>query len=116
MLEALPELRGKYDDLLSWWGEGKPGNHVVAGLLLNPLLARALRSSDRAVLRRAFELLERMVTSEDDAVVNVAAVTVLEQIVTNPHLLRSASQHMGLRTSELTERVESWLRDFTGSG
>lgn len=109
MLEAIPELKEKYDEEIRWWGNEKPGQHIIFGDVFTDFMIALLKSSENEVLlKRMFAFLEKMATSSNEDVVNVATVTVCEDLAGDPTWLTKARQYMGPETRKISDRVEKW--------
>ncbi len=107
LIEAVPELRLKYESQLNWWGDEKPGRHIVYGDLLNPYLISLLEENgQKDVLGRIFALLEALSQHEDILVREVVAVTVLETLVGHRDIWEKARKLMGKETLRIAEAVE----------
>jgi hypothetical protein len=44
LVKAVPDLRAHYEEELRWWGDEKPGPHIIFGDVLNPYLIDLLDS------------------------------------------------------------------------
>lgn len=105
LVDALPELRDKYEEELAAWGE-EMGPHVIYGDLLNPYLAQLLDAPDdqttRESLRRVFDLLEQLLAHPDPDFSDVARTTVAEDLESNRPRLERARRFMGPLMAEET--------------
>jgi hypothetical protein len=105
LVEALPELRDRYEEELAAWGE-EMGPHVVYGDLLNPYLSRLLDGPDdpstHEPLRRVFDFLERLLAHPDPDFSDVARTTVAEDLETDRTRLQRARRFMGPLMAEET--------------
>ena len=110
LVEEIPELDEPYGKEREWWGEEKPGPHVVYGNLLTPYIVRLLESGDsRESIKRAFGLLETLLAHEDVRVQEVAAVTVLEALQGNPEWLDLIRPQAGpLARQAVRELAQFW--------
>lgn len=96
MVKEFPELRERYTKELEWWGDEKPGQHVIYGDIFTPYLVDLLESGRGPnQLKRAFSFLENMLSCEDVKVQEVAVVTVLEYFHGKPKLLDLAKPYFG---------------------
>ena len=57
------------------------GMHIMFGLVVSPYILRLLEKEPEKA-KKAFEFIEKMETSEDDRIANVADVSVLEILIT----------------------------------
>ena len=57
------------------------GMHIMFGLVVSPYILRLLEK-DPEKAKKAFEFIEKMETSEDERIANVADVSVLESLIT----------------------------------
>jgi hypothetical protein len=112
LVAAVPELRSGYEGTLFWWGGEEPGLHLLFGEVVNPYLMRELKTRDSGDdLKRIFDFLERMATT-DDELANVVAVTVCERLGDEQEVLARARRLMGPDTLILSEEVERfWGRN-----
>jgi hypothetical protein len=111
LVEAVPELRPRYEAELRWWGNEQPGPHVIFGDVLNPYLIELLDSAGHEdKLRQVFQFLERLATHEDVHVQELVAVTVCERLGDCREHLQRAQKFMGVRTRQFAKEVE----DFWG--
>lgn len=105
LVEAVPELRGRYEEEVEAWGE-EMGPHVIYGDVLNPYLAQLLDApADRKAdeqLRRVFGFLEELLAHPDPEFADVARTTVAEDLESDPALLERARLYMGPRMAEAT--------------
>lgn len=62
--------------------ERTDGMHIMFGFIVCPYIIR-IATEDPGKAQKAFDFIERMETDEDSMVVNVAEVTVLENIMTD---------------------------------
>lgn len=108
LIEEIPELAEAYSRELEWWGEEKPGPHVIYGDVLTPHIIRLLEAGDNPdAIKRAFGLLETLIADEDIEVQAVAVVTVLDRLVGNAEWVRLMMPYLGARVrrevQDLTE-------------
>ena len=108
LIEHIPELSEAYEAALEWWGNEKPGPHVVYGDILNPYIDRLLQSGDEPSLRRIFHFLEKLSRSEDQRVQEIVSVTVCEQLTNNKERLQEARRFMGSATLKLSDEIEKF--------
>lgn len=113
LAEYLPELREAYEAELKWWGDERPGPHVVYGDILNPYLNQLLRSDQEAALQHVFAFLEMLALSEDRRVQEIVAVTVCEHLGNDDELLRRARRYMGPATLKHSDDVEKFWKGDT---
>jgi len=104
--EAVPELAGPLESFLSEWGDEppEPGLVNLADSVLFPFVEKMLRSGDsRDLLKRLFEVLERMATHPDPHVRDALQVGVVNPLVDRPDLFELARPLMGPRTLGMTQ-------------
>jgi hypothetical protein len=105
LISCIPELAASYRAMLQWWGEEKPGPHVVYGELLNPFIDRLVEQDDDRSLARVFEFIEILARSNDAQVRDLVATTICEHIVSNPKTLRRTQMLMGSSTRAQCQEV-----------
>jgi len=109
LLEAIPELRSRYDSWRKELGEDL-GPHVVFGDVLDPHLETLLESKGHdEQLRRIFAFLEQLANHEDVHVREVVQVTVCEELGDREGSLKKARQYMGQNTRRLFDEMEKEL-------
>jgi hypothetical protein len=93
---AIPELRPRYEQELTAWGE-EMGPHVIYADVLNPFLAQLLAAPDEneETLRRIFQFLEELLAHPDTDFSDVARVTVAEDLESDRDRLEVAREFMG---------------------
>jgi hypothetical protein len=113
LAEVVPELREKYESELRWWGEEKPGAHIIFGDVLNPFLVTLLDTiAKEKILRQIFEFLEELANHEDQRVQEVVAATVCEYLLHKKDWMTKARQYMGPQTLRLSRKVEAfWSKE-----
>jgi len=108
LAEYVPELKEAYQGELRWWGDQRPGPHVVYGDILNPYLERLLHSGDEAKLRQVFEFVERLAGNPDERVQELVAVTICEYLGGDAERLSAARRFMGPVTARYSRAVEQF--------
>ena len=98
LVSRLPELSGPYRELLEWWGDEKPGPHVVYEDVLCPYIDELLQSEDKDALGRVFALIEQLSRSSDARVRDVVTASICEHIASNEARLDLARSFMGKLT------------------
>lgn len=106
LVEYLPEFAERYQSELKWWGNRKPGPHVVYGDILNPYIDQLLRSGDEPRLRRLFDFIEVLAGSPDLRIQELVAVTVCEFLGDDPERLKASKRFMGPHTVKRSSEVE----------
>lgn len=105
LVEALPELRAKYEAEVAAWGE-EMGPHLIYGHLLNPYLGQLLEftneQSARDNLRRVFAFLEALLGDSDPDFADVARTTIAEDLQSNRDRLDRARPFMGPLMADAT--------------
>jgi hypothetical protein len=94
--EALPELRARYDEEVSWLTT-EDSSYTMYSFVLYQHIADLIKNhQDRKVeVRNAFDFLELLLTHPEYDVRDVAAQSVIENICEDEIVLRRASKHMG---------------------
>jgi hypothetical protein len=110
LVEALPELAEAYRKQVEWWGNEKPRQHVVYGLILNPYLDRLLQDSNEADLRRVFAFLEHLSVNPDPHVQELVSFTVCEHLGGDLEKLRQARHYMGPATLKLSGEADKFWK------
>jgi hypothetical protein len=105
LVEAVPELRGRYEQEIAAWAE-EMGPHVIYADVLNPYLAQLLDAPDEPgnaeILRRIFDFLEQLLANPDGDFSDVARTTVAEDLESDRNRLEVARRFMGPRLAEET--------------
>ena len=109
LIEAVPELRWAYDELLDLWKGEQPGQYIVYGDILKPFMIYLHGGYLGAeILRRIYDFMEALVTQDDFDLTNLVRVGLLEFLVAEPDLWGSSQKFIGPRTLELAEEeIES---------
>jgi hypothetical protein len=111
LVDAVPELRPRYEEERHWWEDENPGPHVIFGDVLNPYLIDLLDSGGHEdTLRQVFQFLELLATHADVHIQELVAVTVCERLGDCRERLQRAYKFMGTRTRQFSKEVE----DFWG--
>ncbi|MCY3623709.1 MAG: hypothetical protein OXH68_18625 [Gammaproteobacteria bacterium] len=101
LIEEIPELEDAYKREMEWWGQERPGPHIIFGDVLTPYIILLLESGERTqATKRVFSVLETMLADHDIEVQSVAVVTVFERLVGNRDWLRSMKAFAGPRARE----------------
>jgi hypothetical protein len=109
LVEAVPDLRGRYEEEHRWWGDEKPGPHIIFGDVLTPYLIDLLDSErQEGKLRQVFAFLELLASHADIHIQELVAVTVCERLGDCQEHLRKAYKFMGPRTRRFSEEVEAF--------
>ncbi|HAJ64268.1 MAG TPA: hypothetical protein DCP31_37725 [Cyanobacteria bacterium UBA8543] len=113
LVEAIPELQPQYLAELEWWGEDKPGVHIIFGDILNPYLISIINTDyQQESLIRIFDFLEKLANHENKQIQEVVALTVCERLGDEPEILLKARQYMGRKTLEMSHEIERfWGRE-----
>jgi|APDOM4702015191_1054821.scaffolds.fasta_scaffold295919_2 hypothetical protein len=110
LVKVLPELHADYERELRWWGDDKPGPHVVFGDILVPRLIDALQTEEIQFLRRAFAFLDEMAGTSIAKIQEVVSMTVLERLIDKPTWLTVARKYMGANTALLADELEIYWK------
>ena len=107
LIEAVPELRERYQQELDSWDGEVPGAYIIFGDVLLPFLLQLLATpGNERVLQRIFAFLEEMATHPDQHVRDLVQVGVCEQVSGNsPELLAEARKYMGIETERLSREI-----------
>ena len=109
LINTVPKLWQNCKSGIQWWGEEKPGVHIVFGELLNPYLVSLLESEEQEeILRRIFAFLEELANHRDTQIQEVVAVTVCERLGDSKELLLKARKHMGEKTLSFSQEIEAF--------
>lgn len=105
LIEALPELRERYEEEVAAWGE-EMGPHVIYGDLLNPYLGQLLDFANeqrtRENLRRVFDFLEDLLGNADPDFADVARTAIAEDLRSDRDRLARARPLMGPLMADAT--------------
>jgi hypothetical protein len=117
LVEVVPEIQPQYLAELEWWGEEKPGVHILFGDILNPYLISLIKldsqESQQETLIRIFDFLEGLANNENEQIQEVVALTVCERLGDEPEILLKARQYMGKKTRQMSCQVEIfWGREL----
>jgi len=114
----IPFLREAVEQQLFAAGGEDPGPHVVFGDVFNPWLEECLSKPEAETdLGIAFQFLEDMALDPDPRVQEVVQMTVLEDLLASPDLLKRARALMGPAARELSRQIEGfWDRVREESG
>lgn len=115
LVEHIPELRERYQEELKWWGDQRPGPHVVYGDILNPYIDRLLQSGDQAKLRQVFEFVEVLAGHQDSRIQELVVVTICEHLGSNADRLSATRRFMGPLTVKHSRDVEQFWGKGDGS-
>lgn len=107
LAQEFPEVKKRFDEEIEWWGDEKPGPHIIMGDIFNPFVIGLLETSgDKQTLERAFVFLEDLAARGNDEVENVVTVTICESLVGNGReIYERAKRFMGQATKEICEEV-----------
>ena len=110
LVEEIPQLEDAYEKMLESWAPERPGPHIIYGDLLTPHIVRLLESGDDPdAIKKAFNLLERLIADDDEYVQEVAVVTVLERLQGDQQWLRLMKRYVGpLARVEVKALVLAW--------
>jgi hypothetical protein len=109
LVEAVPDVRGRYEEERCLWGDEKPGPHIIFGDVLTPYLIDLLNlERQEGKLREVFEFLERLANHPDVHIQELVAVTVCERLGDYREHLKKAYKFMGPRTRQFSEEIEAF--------
>ena len=108
LLDKIPELLGKYDEEKDYI-ENLP--HLVFEIVFVPYFKEIMAGESKQVKENAIELLEQMITCEDEKVQEVAVVSVLESLLPERDFLMKIRDQLGVKTQkslQILEREFGW--------
>ena len=107
LLSEIPEFRDGYQkELDSWQPPDKPGQYIVFGFVVQPVLKELLATADSPeTLQRIFNFFERMACSSDIEVPNLLQIEIFEWLVGDAEQLATAWKYMGQKTKEIALRT-----------
>lgn len=79
LLEYLPEIKGKYDEEVSWQEGDDTGSHVVFGDVVFPYILEHKKDAD--VKRNCFEAIEKLLKADDEYATEVVLLSLLENLI-----------------------------------
>lgn len=82
LIEALPEIKDRYDEEVEWQEGDDTGSHVVFGDVLTPYLLENIKAKNINIVKMVFDFLEEMLKTNDVYASEVITCSVLESIVT----------------------------------
>lgn len=106
--ERFPALKESYDRELRWWGEEKPGQHIIYGDVFFPYIkkvAEAGSDDNEGELKRIFRFLEELANHSDERVQEVVCVTLCEDICGDEAVLQRTRKYMGNKTREFCDSI-----------
>ena len=104
LVAAMPELAPDLEALRAWWGDDKPGIHIVAADVLGKHVERAVDAGAWWQIHTACHFMERMATSPDDDLRNALQVGLLENLGDDRERLERAGSQWGLSRSRSRAR------------
>ena len=108
LVEALPELRDRYDWLRGDWGGEAPGPYIVFGdLLQHYCIVQLELGAPPEELKRIFALAEELASHPDEQVQTLVQLEICEPIF-DAHLLGTAWNLMGKSTRRLCLNFLMW--------
>ena len=85
------------------------GMHIMFGMVVCPFLFKILEE-DSQKTQKAFDFVEKMVSSGDDDIVNVAEVTILENLITEQSKdYLKFSKYLGKESLETINRLSHYF-------
>lgn len=110
LLESIPEIKQLYNEEINWWDGEFPGLHNIFGNVLNPYLTKLLSEDENTeLLKRIFDYIENMATSDDKYVHNVLDVTILEYLDDDKNIRETSLKYMGTNTKEISKKIDRRL-------
>ena len=113
LINVVPALKPQYESELHWWGEEKPGVHIIFGDILTPYILTLLESNaQEEMLQHIFAFLEQLANQQDLHVQEVVSVSVCERLGDKQEWLAKARTYMGPATLHLSQEIEAfWGRE-----
>jgi hypothetical protein len=109
-MAEFPELEDLSKKELDYWKGEDPPVHVFFGNVFNPVIKRELITrKNKTLLKKMFNFLENMSTSQDELVQEVAGVSVLESLGDDNNILKKARSLMGNSTLKMSYEIEKGL-------
>jgi len=105
-IQCLPELRQCCRQFLKDWPDEAPGPHIVYADVLSPWLEGLLQTPEEFedVLKRAFDVLESLVTTGSQGILDVVGASVCEPLAAAGAIDR-ARAFMGPATRQLCDAM-----------
>jgi len=102
LVDILPELKEAYDNEVAFWEDEPVSPYNFATQVLNPALRAALvAQAEKDFPKRAFDAVEQLIMSPNNAIANFAAVGIIESFaLAEPSLAVMAMALMGPRSRE----------------
>jgi hypothetical protein len=112
LLKVLHELKERYQQGLGWWhGPDPPGQYIVFGFVVDPVLRDLLDSNkDPAMLNRIFDFFEEMARSSDIQVPNLLQVGIFEWLAGDKAKILVAWPYMRKETKKIARDTAQRLR------
>ncbi|MBR6364581.1 MAG: hypothetical protein IKS10_00570 [Lachnospiraceae bacterium] len=89
--------------------ERSDGMHVMFGMVVCPYILKIV-SEDPQKTKKAFDFIEQMETSGDDDIVNVAEVTVLEDLMTDEKGgIKRFGPYLGVESRKTVEQLSQFF-------
>lgn len=110
LVEALPELKVRYDDEVEWQEGDETGSHVVYGDVLKPYLMENIVSKNDEVVKIIFDFIERMFDTNDESASEVIALSVLESIIMNDIDLGFVEAVLGNRSMKIWNELKDYFQ------
>ncbi len=105
LISLLPEIKSMYSDTVSWQEGDDTGSHIVFEDVFVPYVIECARTRDQIRLFKCFEVIEKMLSSNDEYAEEVVAVSVLESLLFEGGLIKELLKYMGEKTKRLLEEV-----------
>jgi hypothetical protein len=107
LVEDVPELSEEVLAELEWLGDGD-WSYLIFGGVVNPFLVESLENNrNEPVVRRIFNFVECMASSDDERLQTIVSVSVCERLGGSSGLLQRAYPYMGPATRQLSDESEA---------
>lgn len=101
LTELLPEIKASYDEEVSWQEGDETGSHVVFGDVLLPYTLKNTESGNTQRLIRCFNVIEKILSLNDEYADEVITLSVLESLSYETDLKIDLSEIMEDKTKQL---------------
>ena len=108
LVEAVPDVRGRYEEERCLWGDEKPGHTLFLETSYSVPHRFAELERQEGKLREVFEFLELLANHPDVHIQELVAVTVCERLGDCREHLKKAYTFMGPRTRQFSEEIEAF--------
>ena len=107
LVSLMPEIKKSYNDTVSWQEGDDTGSHVVFEDAFVPYIIECVKLKDEQKLLKCFQVIEEILSFNDEYAEEVIALSVLESLVFAENLKMDFSMFMGKRTQKLFNEVRA---------